>query len=153
MQNSETTQVMSGAQILIEALHAEGVVHVFGYPGGSVLPIYDEIYKQRYFKHFLVRHEQAAVHAADAYSRTTDQVGVAICTSGPGLRMRSPALLRRMPIRFPWSSLQAGWNSSVSVRMLFRSVIRSVSRAPVQSIISWFVMSGSWQTRSRRPFT
>ena len=84
MQNSETTQVMSGAQILIEALHAEGVVHVFGYPGGSVLPIYDEIYKQRYFKHFLVRHEQAAVHAADAYSRTTDQVGVAICTSGPG---------------------------------------------------------------------
>ncbi|HBZ59284.1 MAG TPA: acetolactate synthase 3 large subunit, partial [Sutterella sp.] len=75
---------MSGAQIMIEALHAEGVKYVFGYPGGAVLPIYDEIYKQKYFKHILVRHEQAAAHAADAYARTTDEVGVVLVTSGPG---------------------------------------------------------------------
>ncbi len=75
---------MTGAKMVIEALHAEGVEHVFGYPGGSVLPLYDEIYKQDYFQHILVRHEQAAVHAADAYSRCTDKIGVAIVTSGPG---------------------------------------------------------------------
>ncbi len=75
---------LTGAQILIEALHAESVEHVFGYPGGAVLPIYDEIYKQKYFKHILVRHEQAALHAADAYSRCTNKIGVALVTSGPG---------------------------------------------------------------------
>lgn len=75
---------MTGARIVIEALHAEGVKHVFGYPGGAVLPLYDEIYRQNYFKHILVRHEQGAAHAADAYSRCTNEVGVAIVTSGPG---------------------------------------------------------------------
>ena len=88
MQNTEENAAaapqLTGAQILIEALHAEGVQYVFGYPGGAVLPIYDEIYKQNYFKHVLVRHEQAAVHAADAYSRCTDKIGVALVTSGPG---------------------------------------------------------------------
>lgn len=83
-QGYENAPVLSGAQIMIEALHAEGVKYVFGYPGGAVLPIYDEIYKQKYFKHILVRHEQAAAHAADAYSRTTDEVGVVLVTSGPG---------------------------------------------------------------------
>lgn len=84
-ENQETApERMSGARILIEALHAEGVEYVFGYPGGAVLPIYDEIYKQKYFRHVLVRHEQAAVHAADAYSRCTDKIGVALVTSGPG---------------------------------------------------------------------
>ena len=75
---------MSGAEIVIAALHAEGVKHVFGYPGGAVLPVYDEIYKQKYFRHILVRHEQAALHAADAYARSTGEVGVALLTSGPG---------------------------------------------------------------------
>ncbi|MBM4189833.1 MAG: biosynthetic-type acetolactate synthase large subunit [Betaproteobacteria bacterium] len=75
---------LTGAEIVIRCLHAEGVKHVFGYPGGAVLNIYDEIYKQDGFKHILVRHEQAAVHAADAYARSTGQVGVALVTSGPG---------------------------------------------------------------------
>ena len=83
-ENGAAAPVMTGAKILIEALHAEGVEYVFGYPGGAVLPIYDEIYKQKYFKHVLVRHEQAAVHAADAYSRCTNKIGVALVTSGPG---------------------------------------------------------------------
>jgi len=75
---------LTGAEIVVRCLHAEGVKHVFGYPGGAVLNIYDEIYKQDGFQHILVRHEQAAVHAADAYSRATGQVGVALVTSGPG---------------------------------------------------------------------
>jgi len=75
---------LTGAEIVVRCLAAEGVEHVFGYPGGAVLDIYDAIYKQDKFKHILVRHEQAAVHAADAYSRSTGKVGVALVTSGPG---------------------------------------------------------------------
>ena len=75
---------LTGAEIVVRCLRDEGVKHVFGYPGGAVLNIYDEIYKQTAFEHILVRHEQAAVHAADAYARSTGQVGVAIVTSGPG---------------------------------------------------------------------
>ena len=75
---------LTGAEIVVRCLAAEGVEHVFGYPGGAVLNIYDEIYKQDRFQHILVRHEQAAVHAADAYSRSTGKVGVALVTSGPG---------------------------------------------------------------------
>jgi acetolactate synthase-1/2/3 large subunit len=75
---------ITGAEIVIRCLNEEKVKFVFGYPGGAVLHIYDEIYKQNGFKHILVRHEQAAVHAADAFSRATGEVGVALVTSGPG---------------------------------------------------------------------
>ena len=75
---------ISGAQILVQSLQAEGVEYVFGYPGGAVLEIYDAMFQQDQFKHILVRHEQAAVHAADAYSRSSQKVGVALVTSGPG---------------------------------------------------------------------
>jgi acetolactate synthase-1/2/3 large subunit len=76
---------LTGAEILVRCLQDEGVTHVFGYPGGAVLYIYDEIFKQDKFQHILVRHEQAAVHAADAYSRSSQRVGVALVTSGPGV--------------------------------------------------------------------
>ena len=76
--------VMTGAEIVIRCLQEEKVDYVFGYPGGSVLHIYDELFKQDIIKHVLVRHEQAAVHAADALARSTHQVGVALVTSGPG---------------------------------------------------------------------
>ncbi|NCY05266.1 MAG: acetolactate synthase 3 large subunit, partial [Burkholderiaceae bacterium] len=76
---------MIGAEMLVHALHAEGVEYVWGYPGGAVLFIYDEIFKQDKFEHILVRHEQAAVHAADGYARATGKVGVALVTSGPGV--------------------------------------------------------------------
>ena len=75
---------MSGAQMVCEAIIAEGVDTVFGYPGGAIMNVYDEIYKQNAFKHILTRHEQAAVHAADGYARATGRVGVAMVTSGPG---------------------------------------------------------------------
>lgn len=76
---------ITGAEIVVRCLKEEGVEHVFGYPGGAVLYIYDEIFKQDGFQHILVRHEQAAVHAADAYSRSSNKVGVALVTSGPGV--------------------------------------------------------------------
>ncbi|MDH4943995.1 acetolactate synthase large subunit [Sulfurimonas sp. C5] len=75
---------ISGAQMVIEALIAEGVETVFGYPGGAIMNVYDEIYKQDKFHHILTRHEQAAVHAAEGYSKASGKVGVAMITSGPG---------------------------------------------------------------------
>jgi len=77
-------QKLNGSEMIIEALHNEGVDVVFGYPGGAALNIFDEIYKQDYFKTVLVRHEQAATHAADGYARASGKVGVALVTSGPG---------------------------------------------------------------------
>src|SRR3984957_10909373 len=74
-----------GGTVLMRALADENVEFIWGYPGGSVLYIYDELYKQDKIKHVLVRHEQAAVHAADAYARSTGNVGVCLVTSGPGV--------------------------------------------------------------------
>lgn len=75
---------LSGAQILLECLRQEGVTHIFGYPGGAVLPIYDAIFDCHDMKHILVRHEQGAAHMADGFARSTGKVGVCLATSGPG---------------------------------------------------------------------
>src|SRR5438552_15314972 len=75
---------MTGAEMVIQALVDQGVQHIFGYPGGAVLPIYDEMFKQEKLKHILVRHEQGAVHAAEGYARSTGKVGCVLVTSGPG---------------------------------------------------------------------
>lgn len=78
-------QIMTGAEMIIRAIQAEGVEYIFGYPGGAALHMYDEIFKQDKIKHILVRHEQAATHAADGYARATGKPGVVLVTSGPGL--------------------------------------------------------------------
>src|SRR5258708_35149481 len=75
---------MTGAEMVVQALIDQGVEHIFGYPGGAVLPIYDEIIQQNSIRHILVRHEQGAGHAAEGYARSTGKVGVALVTSGPG---------------------------------------------------------------------
>ena len=82
---AQTTVEINGSDILVKALQAENVKFVWGYPGGAVLHIYDALYKQNTIEHVLVRHEQAAVHAADGYARATGDVGVALVTSGPGV--------------------------------------------------------------------
>ena len=78
-------EVLTGAEIVLRCLALEKVEYVFGYPGGAVLNIYDEFFKQDKVKHILVRHEQGAVHAADGYSRSSNRIGVALVTSGPGV--------------------------------------------------------------------
>ena len=75
---------LTGAEIVIRCLHEEKVEFVFGYPGGAVLPLYDALFQQNAIRHILVRHEQAAVHAAEGYARSTGKVGVVLVTSGPG---------------------------------------------------------------------
>nr|WP_297354676.1 acetolactate synthase 3 catalytic subunit [uncultured Caldimonas sp.] len=80
-----TPEELNGSDILVRCLQAENVKYIWGYPGGAVLYIYDALYKQKTIEHVLVRHEQAAVHAADGYARATGEVGVALVTSGPGV--------------------------------------------------------------------
>src|ERR1700741_2345440 len=86
-----TTQ-MTGAEMVIQALADQGVEHIFGYPGGAVLPIYDAIFHQDKVRHVLVRHEQGAVHAAEGYARSTGKVGCVLVTSGPGATNAVPGL-------------------------------------------------------------
>ena len=81
---STETELLTGAQMVIKALVEQGVEVIFGYPGGAVLPIYDALFQQNSIRHILVRHEQAAVHAAEGYARSTGKVGVVLVTSGPG---------------------------------------------------------------------
>src|ERR1700690_2443235 len=78
------TREMTGAEMVMTALADQGVKHLFGYPGGAVLPIYDAMFSQDKVKHILVRHEQGAVHAAEGYARSTGKVGCVLVTSGPG---------------------------------------------------------------------
>ena len=76
--------MMEGAEVILKVLEDQGVDVIFGYPGGAVLPIYDAIFRNNKIRHVLVRHEQAAVHAAEGYARSTGKVGVVLVTSGPG---------------------------------------------------------------------
>src|SRR5882724_3273913 len=78
------TKEMTGAEMVIQAMLDNGVEHIFGYPGGAVLPIYDALFQQEKIRHILVRHEQGAVHAAEGYARSTGKVGCVLVTSGPG---------------------------------------------------------------------
>ena len=92
-----------GLRILVKSLQAEGVKQLWGYPGGAVLYIYDALYKQDTIQHVLVRHEQAAVHAADGFARATGEVGVALVTSGPGLTNAVTGIATAYTDSIPWS--------------------------------------------------
>src|SRR6476469_241925 len=83
---------MTGAEMVIQAFADQGVEHLFGYPGGAVLPIYDALFTQEKVRHILVRHEQGAVHAAEGYARSTGKVGCVLVTSGPGATNAVPGL-------------------------------------------------------------
>src|SRR5512144_1266661 len=105
MSHTETapeTELQSGAEVLLRALKDQGVEVIFGYPGGAVLPIYDALFQQNAIRHILVRHEQAAVHAAEGYARSTGKVGCVLVTSGPGatnaVTGRTDALMDSIPV-------------------------------------------------------
>ncbi|MFT9067005.1 MAG: biosynthetic-type acetolactate synthase large subunit [Acetobacter syzygii] len=99
--DAQTTATLPGAEVLMRALVEQGVEVIFGYPGGAVLPIYDALFKQTHIRHVLVRHEQAAVHAAEAYARSTGKVGVVLVTSGPGATNAVTGLLDAMMDSIP----------------------------------------------------
>jgi acetolactate synthase I/II/III large subunit len=95
------SEMMTGAEMVIRALQDQGVEHVFGYPGGAVLPIYDALFHQDKVKHVLVRHEQGAVHAAEGYARSSGKVGVVLVTSGPGATNAVTGLMDAMADSVP----------------------------------------------------
>lgn len=90
--NNTSDLRLTGGQIVLRALRDNGVKHIFGYPGAAVLPIYDELFQQDEIMHILVRHEQAAGHAAEGYARSSGKVGVMLVTSGPGVTNAITAL-------------------------------------------------------------
>ena len=91
------SETMTGAEMVVRAMQDHDVAHVFGYPGGAVLPIYDAIFQQNSVQHILVRHEQGAVHSAEGYARSSGKVGVVLVTSGPGATMSRGFPERRVP--------------------------------------------------------
>ena len=136
---------LNGSEILVRCLQAENVKFMWGYPGGAVLYIYDALYKQQTIEHVLVRHEQAAVHAADGYARATGEVGVALVTSGPGVTNAitgiATAYMDSIPMviitgQVPMRPL--GWTLS-------KSVTRSASPGRSSSTTSWSRTCATWR--------
>ena len=102
--DTKAGQEMTGAEMVLEALKDNGVRHIFGYPGGAVLPIYDELFQQDAIEHILVRHEQGAGHAAEGYASATGRVGVASTTCGPGFTQIMTALAMAARASDPWGT-------------------------------------------------
>lgn len=111
--DAQKPQTLPGAEVLMRALDEQGVEVIFGYPGGAVLPIYDALFKQNCIRHVLVRHEQAAVHAAEAYARSTGKVGVVLVTSGPGATNAVTGLLDALMDSIPLVCLSGQVPSSL----------------------------------------
>ncbi|MFT8463442.1 biosynthetic-type acetolactate synthase large subunit [Acetobacter persici] len=111
--DAQKPQTLPGAEVLMRALDEQGVEVIFGYPGGAVLPIYDALFKQNRIRHVLVRHEQAAVHAAEAYARSTGKVGVVLVTSGPGATNAVTGLLDALMDSIPLVCLSGQVPSSL----------------------------------------
>lgn len=102
-------ELRTGAHLLLDALVAQGVDTIFGYPGGACLPIYDALHGETRLRHVLVRHEQAAVHAAEGYARSTGRVGVVLVTSGPGVSNTVTGLLDAMSDWCRWCASAVRW--------------------------------------------
>ena len=127
---------ITGANIVIKSLKDLGVEHVFGYPGGAILPIYDEIFKQNKIRHILVRHEQGAVHMAEGYARSTGKVGVVLVTSGPGATNAVTGLTDALMDSVPILCLTGQVPTHLIGTMHSKKLILWVLLDHVQSIIS-----------------
>ena len=128
---------MTGAEMVIEALADQGVEHLFGYPGGAVLPIYDALFQQQKVTHILVRHEQGAVHAAEGYARSTGKVGCVLVTSGPGATNAVTGLTDALWIRSRSSSSPGRCRPISSATTPSRNATPSASRARAPSTTIW----------------
>ena len=153
--NSQKARAMqlTGAEIVIRCLQEEGVEYVFGYPGGAVLNIYDELFKQDKVKHVLVRHEQGAVHAADGYSRSSHKVGVALVTSGPGRHQRGDRHRDRVHGFDPDGGASPGrCRRTRSARTRSRNATPSASRGRASSTTSWSRTSNDLAVTIKKAF-
>ena len=128
---------LTGAEIVIKALKDQGVDVIFGYPGGAVLPIYDALFKQNDLRHILVRHEQAAVHAAEGYARSTGKVGVVLVTSGPGATNAVTGLTDALMDSIPIVCITGQVPTHLIGTDAFQEATRPASPAPAPSTIIW----------------
>lgn len=140
-----TNEPMLGAAIILKALQEQGVEVIFGYPGGAVLPIYDELFKQNSIRHILVRHEQGAVHAAEGYARSTGKVGVVLVTSGPGATNAVTGLTDALMDSIPVVCLTGQVPTHLIGNDAFQKPIRRVLPGPAPSTIIWSRTSISWR--------
>ena len=120
---------INGAQIVLQALRDNGVQHIFGYPGGAVLPIYDELFQQEDIEHILVRHEQGATHAAEGYARSSGKCGVVLVTSGPGATNAVTGLTDALMDSIPMVCITGQVPTHLIGADAFKRPIRSASRA------------------------
>jgi acetolactate synthase-1/2/3 large subunit len=141
---SSSAPELRGAEILVKALQAENVKYIWGYPGGAVLHIYDALYKQDTMQHILVRHEQAAVHAADGYARATGEVGVALVTSGPGATNAVTGIATAYMDSIPMVIVTGQVPTPPLAWTHFRNVTPSVSHAPLSNTIFWSKTHAIW---------
>ena len=139
---------LSGAEIVIRSLQEEKVEHIFGYPGGAVLFIYDELFKQKKVKHILVRHEQGAAHAADAYARATGKPGVCLVTSGPGITNAVTGIATAYMDSIPLVVISDKCPNTPSAKTLFKKPMRWVLPAHALSITLW---CNGWKISRRYP--
>ena len=126
---------LTGSQVIIECLKEQGVDTVFGYPGGAILNVYDELYKHPEIRHVLTSHEQGASHAADGYARSTGKVGVCMATSGPGATnlVTGIATAYMIPFRSWQSPAMLGYHSLE--KTVFRKLILLVSQHRLQNTV------------------
>ena len=141
---------LSGAQIIVQSLKAEGVEYVFGYPGGAVIEIYDALFQLNKFKHILVRHEQAAVHAADAYARVSGKVGVALVTSGPGVTNALTGIATAYSDSIPLVVISGQVGNSLIGTDAFQEVDTVGITRPCVKHNFLVTISLSWQTPSKK---
>lgn len=142
---------LSGAQIVVQSLKAEGVEYVFGYPGGAVIEIYDAIFQLNKFKHILTRHEQAAVHAADAYARVSGKVGVALVTSGPGVTNALTGIATAYSDSIPLVVISGQVGNSLIGTDAFQEVDTVGITRPCVKHNFWLPILASWLIRLKKP--
>src|SRR2546428_5600779 len=146
--------VVRGARILCEALLREGVDTIFGYPGGAVLPIYDELAKMRdHLRHILARHEQGAVHMAEGYAKATGKVGVVLVTSGPGATNAVTGIANAYMDSTPLVVFTGQVPRKLIGSDAFQESIPSASRCPARNTTTWRAMHATWPKSSKRPST
>ena len=129
--------MMEGAEVILKVLEDQGVDVIFGYPGGAVLPIYDAIFRNNKIRHVLVRHEQAAVHAAEGYARSTGKVGVVLVTSGPGATNAVTGLTDALMDSVPIICLSGQVPSHLIGSDAFQEADTSGITRPCKNIIIW----------------
>ena len=144
---------MTGAEMVIAALADQGVEHIFGYPGGAVLPIYDALFQQDKVNHILVRHEQGAVHAAEGYARSTGKVGTVLVTSGPGATNAVTGLTDALCDSIPLVVITGQVPTHLIGNDPSRNATPSASPGRAPNTIIWSKPSPTCRARSMRRLT